>query len=230
MRPSWKDFLTSLHCNLRVLEEFAMALSSRSIEVSRGTLERRAGKRAPVGVKGKLFFPNHRYEEECTVLDLSPDGAGVKASCSVPIGAPVVLYVDGLGRFDGSLAQRNRLRVGLRFRQSPERRAKVAERIAEYLRYGKIDNTAPRQRVRIEPGTALHNFTLQTGQLIACEVLDIALSGGSFRTSSRPAVGEKIAFGKTVAVVVRHTEAGFAAQFTGDTLPDPSAEELPPLV
>lgn len=208
-----------------------MALSSRHVEAtSRGTLERRAGKRANVGVKGKLFFPNHQYEEECTVLDLSPDGAGVKASCSVPIGAPVVLYVDGLGRFDGSLAQRNRLRVGLKFRQSPERRAKVAERLAQYLRHGKVDLTVPRGRARIEPGTALHNFTLQSGQSVECEVIDIALSGASFRTSSRPAVGEKIAFGRTIAIVVRHTESGFAAQFTGDTLPDPPADDLPPFV
>jgi hypothetical protein len=208
-----------------------MALSSRHVEAtSRGTLERRAGKRASVSVKGKLFFPNHRYEEDCTVLDLSPDGAGVKASCSVPIGAPVVLYVDGLGRFDGILSQRNRLRVGLKFRQTAERRAKVAEKLAEFLRHGKVDPTAARARGRIEPGTALHNFTLQSGQSVECEVIDVALSGASFRTTSRPPVGEKIAFGRTVAVVVRHTASGFAAQFTGDTLPDPAADELPPLV
>jgi hypothetical protein len=200
-----------------------MAQVEKNAEVTRWFGERRAGKRAAVNVKGKLFFPDRKYEEECQVVDLSPDGAGVKASCSVPLGAAVVLYVDGLGRFEGTLAQRDRRRVGLKFKQSPDRRARVAEHIAEYIQFGKVDLTTSRQRVRLQPNVALHNFVTKSGDAVSCEVLDIALSGASFRSTARPAVGEAISFGKTIAIVVRHTETGFAARFTGESVPAPAA-------
>src|ERR1700760_2831064 len=95
--------------------------------------ERRASKRAATAAKGKLFFPHQNYEEECTVLDLSADGARLKASCSVPLGSLVILYIDGLGRFEGTLVQRDRRNVGLQFRQSEAKRQKIVTKVAEFV-------------------------------------------------------------------------------------------------
>src|SRR5215471_10332471 len=93
-----------------------MALSDRgqtNFRLPRG--ERRARERAPVGVKGRIFFPARQWEEECVVSDLSPDGAGLKSSCSAAVGAAAVLYVDGLGRFEGKIVRHDRLRLGVKF-------------------------------------------------------------------------------------------------------------------
>jgi hypothetical protein len=61
----------------------------------------------------------------------------------------------------------------------------------------------------------MHSFELElaSGQKQACDILDITFNGASFKADSRPALGERVMFGKTAGVVVRHTELGFAVSF-----------------
>lgn len=191
-----------------------MALSDRNQSGFRLPCgERRARQRAPVGVKGKIFFPERKWEEECVVSDLSPDGAGLKSSCSAAIGALAVLYVDGLGRFEGKIVRHDRLRLGVKFGFSEAKRARLAQMIADFVERGDIKATSLRARSRLTGSHALHQFVLASGQSQDCEIVDIALSGASLRTDVRPAVGETITFGKTTAVVVRHTASGIAVSF-----------------
>jgi len=191
-----------------------MALSDRNqngFRLPRG--ERRARQRATVGVKGKIFFPQRQWEEECVVSDLSPDGAGLKSSCSAAVGTLAVLYVDGLGRFEGKIVRHDRLRLGVRFGFSEAKRARLAQMIADFVERGEIRSTRVRARSRLTGSHALHQFVLPSGQARDCEIVDIALSGASLRTDIRSPVGETITFGKTMAVVVRHTACGIAVSF-----------------
>jgi len=193
-----------------------MPLSERRRNVSHDPKkDKRARSRAQVGVKGRIFFPSRQYEEECLVCDLSPDGAGLKTSCSGAVGAQVILYVDGLGRFEGSIARHDRLRVGIKFKCSDVKRARIAELIASYVELGAVTSTSLRERARQNGGLALHYFSLASGETMRCEIVDIALSGASLRTQERPPVGETISFGKTAALVVRHTDCGIAVTFMG---------------
>ncbi len=182
--------------------------------------ERRASKRATTAAKGKLFFPQQNYEEECTVLDLSADGARLKASCSVPLGTLVVLYIDGLGRFEGTLIQRDRRNVGLQFKQTEAKRQKVASRVAEFVEGTVSAPTALRVAPRMPAAGGAHQFTTSSGLTEPCEFIDIAISGASIKTELRPAIGETIVFDSTPAVVVRHLPTGIAVAFLG---PDSSA-------
>jgi len=191
-----------------------MSLSDRNqsgLGLPRG--ERRARQRAPVGVKGKIFFPERKWEEECVVSDLSPDGAGLKSSCSAAVGALAVLYVDGLGRFEGKIVRHDRLRLGVKFAFSEAKRARLAQVIADFVERGEVKSTSLRTRSRLTGSQALHQFVLPSGQTRDCEIVDIALSGASLRTDMRPPVGETITFGKTTAIVVRHTKCGIAVSF-----------------
>lgn len=191
-----------------------MALSDRNQNGSRLLrAERRARQRAPVGVKGKIFFPARQWEEDCVVSDLSPDGAGLKSSCSAAVGTPAILYVDGLGRFEGKIVRQDRLRLGIRFGFSEAKRARLAEMIAAFVERGEIKSTRVRARTRLTGSLVLHQFVLPSGQARDCEIVDIALSGASLRTDIRPPVGETITFGKTMALVVRHTGFGIAVSF-----------------
>jgi PilZ domain-containing protein len=189
-----------------------MALSDRNQNgLPRG--ERRARQRAPVGVKGKIFFPERKWEEECVVSDLSPDGAGLKSSCSAAVGALAVLYIDGIGRFEGKIVRHDRLRLGVKFDFSEVKRERLAQMITDYVERGEIRSTSVRTRSRLTGSHILHQFILPSGQSRDCEIVDIALSGASLRTDVRPPVGETIMFGKTTAVVVRHTKFGIAVSF-----------------
>ncbi len=177
--------------------------------------DRRSNERPNIGVKGTIFFPDRQYEEQCAVVDLSPDGAGLKATFSAASGERLILYVDGLGRFEGKIVWRDRLRIGVQFKCSETKRARVADLIAAYLEFGSVSATAVRQTSCLSGEAALHSFTRASGQNLACEIVDMALSGASLRTDERPDVGETIFFGRTPALVIRHTDCGIAISFTG---------------
>jgi hypothetical protein len=181
--------------------------------------DRRSKERPNVGVKGTIFFPDRQYDEDCVVVDLSPDGAGLRATFSAASGERLILYVDGLGRFEGKIVWRDRLRVGVQFKCSDTKRARVAEMIAAYLELGSVSATAVRQTSRLSGKAALYSFTRASGEKLACEIVDMALSGASLQTDDRPDVGETIFFGRTIALVVRHTAFGIAVTFTGTSQP-----------
>ncbi len=177
--------------------------------------DRRTQKRTRLEVKGSIFIPDKDYEEKCLVLDLSPEGAGLKSACSAPLGTNIVLYVDGLGRFEGKIIRQDRLDIGVQFKYSKSTRERIAELIATYLERGPFISSSMRSRPRVTARKIMHNFVLElaSGQKQACDIIDITFSGASFKADTRPAVGESVMFGKTAAVVVRHTDVGFAVSF-----------------
>ena len=179
--------------------------------------DRRTEARATLKVQGRIFSKKGQVEEACLVLDLSPDGAGLKSTCMAAVGSPVILYVDGLGRFEGAIVRHDRLYVGVQFKHSPTVRGRIAERIAAFVEKGTGLSTPQRKSPRLSVSEAAYSFTLDSGQSHPCEIDDIALSGASFKTAIRPAIGARVFFGKTTAVVVRHTESGFAVTFSGPT-------------
>lgn len=192
-----------------------MGLAGRNqIALFDPTKDRRTEDRARLKVQGKLFSKKGQFEEACLVLDLSPNGAGLKSACTAAPGTHVVLYVDGLGRFEGTVIRHDRLYVGVQFKLSEILRERIAERIAAYVEKGTGVPTLKRGSPRLSVSEAAYSFTLESGQSHPCDIDDIALSGASFKTTARPAIGERVFFGKTTAVVVRHTEFGFAVTFS----------------
>jgi PilZ domain len=175
--------------------------------------ELRAQKRTSLKLRGRLFKPNKDYEEACLVLDLSPNGAGLKSACAAPLGSHVILHIDDLGRFEGAIIRRNRLYVGVQFKYSKSVRERIAGRIAGYLEHGTRVYTPMRNSGRFAVADLTHSFAQESGQIQPCEIVDIALSGASVKANARPAIGERVLFGKNAAVVVRHTDVGFAVAF-----------------
>lgn len=155
------------------------------------------------------------------MLDLSADGAGLKSACTATMGARVVLYVDGFGRYEGCVAQRDRLRLGVRFICTDAKRARIVEQIASFIQNGKVTTTDLRAVERTRKIETLHNFQLASGRAVPCEIADMALTGASLNTQFRPPVGEQIRFGGMSAVIVRHTETGIGVKFLGPCEPSP---------
>ena len=173
----------------------------------------RAQRRTRLELQSKLFNPKNQCEETCLVLDLSPNGAGLKTGCTAPLGLLVVLHVNDLGRFEGTIVRRNRLYIGVQFKYSESARERIAGKIANYLEHGTSIYTPTRNSGRHAVAGLRHSFALASGKICPCEIIDIALSGISVKASVRPAVGERLFFGKTEVAVARHTEVGFAVGF-----------------
>ena len=131
------------------------------------------------------------------------------------LGANIVLYIDGLGRFEGTIIRQDRVHMGVQFKYSKITRGRIAELIAVYLERGPFIHTSMRSRPRLTSRKMMHSFALElaSGEKQACDIVDITISGASFKTDKRPALGERVMFGKTAGVVVRHTDCGFAVSF-----------------
>jgi signal transduction histidine kinase len=175
--------------------------------------EKRGQERISVRLSARIFAPDRGWEEDCEVLDFSADGAGLRCGAIAPIGTRIVLYIECFGRFEGKVVQRNRLRLGLEFRSSKAKRERTRQQLADYVATGGTSLLRPKTAIRANDVSALGHFIAEDGTKADCDVIDIDLSGASFRTTARPALGNMISFGETAARVTRHMPDGIAVEF-----------------
>jgi PilZ domain len=183
--------------------------------------ERRKHARTPLGLRGKLFIPARGIEDDCQVVDFSPDGAGVKSSISAPVGTQLVLYVEGFGRFEGTVVVRDRTRLGVQFQSSGVKRGRTAEQLSNFAVHGMTNRVRLRSVLRTKEIPALHDFVRADGRRASCEVVDVALGGASLKTNTKPEIGELLDFGLARGRVVRHTDEGIAVEFVTGIAADP---------
>ena len=182
--------------------------------IAKARAERRRHKRVRVDLPGRLFVPADQLEARCTITDLSPGGAGVECEIAPEANANVVLYIDGFGRFEGSVTRREGTDFGVRFNCTPLKRERIAEQLTLFLNKSLVDNSVLRRHERA-PTKGFTRFTRADGQLVRCEVLDLSTSGVSVRTDVRPPIGEYILIGQMAGRVARHHEDGIGIEFVG---------------
>ena len=186
--------------------------------------ERRRYIRLDVNLAGRLFVPGDGREAGCRIIDVSPVGAQVASEFVPAVGAPVVLYIEGLGRFEAEVSRTENDRFGVRFQFSALKRERFSEQLAVLTNRGAGSEPVVRRHERTTaPGFA--HFTRANGEMIPCEVLDLSLSGVSLKTETKPRVGETVVIGHMSGRVVRHLESGIAIEFA--IVPTPKQEPMP---
>ena len=83
--------------------------------VAKARAERRRFRRVRIDCPARLFVPADAREAACKIVDLSPGGASVECAVVPDAGTQVVLYVDGFGRFEGTVARREGEWFGVKF-------------------------------------------------------------------------------------------------------------------
>jgi len=196
----------------------------RKALVEQAKADRRRYRRVSVDLPGKLFVPADGREAACKVLDLSPGGAQIESEFEPEVETQIVLYVDGFGRFEGQVARAVGGGFGIRFNCSALKRERIAEQLMLLMNSGIADVTALRRHERAPtPGTA--TFTRSSGEVVACEVLDLSLSGVSLKTDLRPPLGETVLIGQMAGRIVRHHENGIAIEFIRAAIERAPAEQ-----
>jgi PilZ domain len=206
-----------------------MTIDREALEV-RVRHERRRFQRVRVDLKGRIFVPGEGREAGCVVTDMSPGGAQVASEIVPEPQADVVLYIDGFGRFEGTVARVPRGEAGepgfgVRFNCTALKRERVAEQLTQYLKNGAIDDTLLRRHDR-KPTKGLARFTRASGEVVNCEVLDLSLGGVSLATDVRPQIGEIVLIGQMAGRVARIHENGIAVEFVTPP-PDRAAGDPP---
>ena len=204
----------------------ALAMTSdRNAVVERARAERRQFLRVRVEIAGRLFLPNDNREAKCQVVDLSPGGAQIVSEIVPAAEEPVILYIDGFGRFEGTVVHPGESAFGVRFHCSALKREKVAEQLTLYMNRDLVDETVVRRHDRA-PTRGQARFTRANGDIVTCEVLDLSLGGVSLKTDARPPLGEVVLIGQTAGRVVRHHEQGIALEFVNASA-DKNAPDRP---
>jgi hypothetical protein len=193
--------------------------------IEKAKAERRRFRRVRVDLSGRLFVPADSRECHCKVVDLSPGGASIECDLVLELNTPVVLYVDGFGRLEGSITRNNPGDFGVRFNCTAMKRERIAEQLTLFMNKELIEESDIRRHDRT-PTKGIARFTRSDGQFVACEVMDLSVSGVSLKTDVRPPIGEFVLIGQMAGRVARHHENGIGIEFIGGGPAHATAESL----
>jgi len=195
--------------------------------IAKAKAERRRFRRVRVDLSGRLFVPADSRECHCKVVDLSPGGASIECDLALDADTQVVLYIDGFGRLEGSIVRAADASFGVRFNCTPAKRERIAEQMILLMNSKLLDESELRRHDRT-PTKGIARFTRADGQLVACEVLDLSVSGVSLKTNMRPPIGEFVLIGQMAGRVARHHEQGIGIEFVGGAPGTITADRLHP--
>jgi len=180
-----------------------------------GSKDRRGSDRVSAQLEGKLFVPAEERTLDCTIINLSVGGAGIKCVEPPPLDAFVVLYVDGFGRFDGVTTRYSHGELGLKFVCKEAKRKRLEQDLEIFVREGMSGVTHLHRDRRAAGGVRIISFIVcADGSKASCALADISLQSTTLRTLARPPIGESILLGNTKAWVVAHHQQGIDVQFT----------------
>lgn len=173
--------------------------------------EKRSYMRVKTEIPGKLFVPTNSGEHTCTIMDVSLGGASIECENAPAVGTFVVLYAEGFNRLPGEIVRSRGNGAAILFDTNVTREY-VADKIMLYLGDLAASASATRRSERV-PVPNARRFMRENGEAAEFEIIDISLSGASFRTKSRPPLGELLTIGRTVGRVTRVLEQGVAVEF-----------------
>ena len=196
------------------MQGLALAMKDQEPVVAKSKAERRRFRRVRLDLPGRLFVPGDGREDRCQVVDLSPGGASIRGDLAPDMGTPIVLYVDGFGRFEGQVVRKDGFSFGVSFVCTPSKRERTAEQLTLFLNKALVDETALRRHERSgQKGFA--KFTRADGQIVHCEVMDISVGGVSLKTDIRPPIGEFVLIAQIAGRIARHHADGVGIEFLG---------------
>ena len=193
--------------------------------IAKAKAERRRFRRVRVDLSGRLFVPADSRECHCKVVDMSPGGASIECDLALDADTQVVLYIDGFGRLEGSIVRATDASFGLRFNCTAAKRERIAEQMILLMNSKLLDESELRRHDRT-PTKGIARFTRADGQLVACEVLDLSVSGVSLKTNMRPPIGEFVLIGQMAGRIARHHEQGIGIEFVGGAPGTVTADRL----
>lgn len=158
------------------------------------------------------FLLRDGRELSCQVSDLSSRGALFHCAEPVAAGAPLVAYIEDVGRVEGIAGEATVNGFAVHFTLTGLKLA----RIEQNLRWLGLKQqglaSEERRNTRFNPDSGAVRLVLG-GEELSCEVLDISLSGAAIRSPVRPELGSCVELGKTRGRVIRHMANGFAIEF-----------------
>jgi hypothetical protein len=153
-------------------------------------------------------------EFECNTVDVAAGGLHINLARPLELGESVVLYVDGIGRVEGSVSRiHNEYGYGVAFTVPARKRDKIADQLTWLINKDRLGLADERDSER-RPGNGQVIAVYGKGVSIACAVADVSLFGVALKTAGpRPMIGDRVKIGERAGTCVRYIENGFAVDF-----------------
>lgn len=165
-----------------------------------------------VSVLGRYMLADKR-EFPCQVIDMSPGDAKVIAPVSGLPGERVIIYLDHLGRVEGSILELIDGGFHMDLVASPRKRDKISAQLTWLANRDLLNIPEDRRHERVVPDIRHSSIVLEDGRRYNCKITDISLSGAAVEMDVRPALGTPVTLGRMRARVVRHFQDGIAVEF-----------------
>ncbi len=190
-----------------------MILTERKNRVTALADERRRFRRVAVNLLGRYMLADRR-EFPCQITDMSPGGMALIAPVVPRAGERVVAYVDHLGRLEGTVARQFQNGFAMRIDATARKRDKLAAQLTWLANRDLVGLPEDRQSSRLVPRNPDTSVVLPNGVSVSVKIIDLSLSGAGVSGAAKPAIGAMVTLGKIQGRVIRHTESGFAIEFT----------------
>ena len=186
--------------------------------IARAMGERRRFRRVQVPLAGRLYIPDTNEEASCTVEDISPGDAALLCDLKQDPQGRAVIYLEGLGRFEGPVLRHKPGGFVVTFTCSAQKRKKLADQLTLELNRHLLTegDLHPHERVEAIMGSFTH-FTRSTGDQVRCELLGLSLTGVTVSCETKPPLGEHILVGHRAGRIAQHHADGITVEFLGLT-------------
>jgi len=176
-------------------------------------LEKRLHRRVDISLAGRYMLAN-RQEYRCHTMDISVGGLSIRGYEKGNLGDRIILYIDEIGRIEGTIVRHIDKGFAISFSPSPAKRQRLLEKLTWLMNKGVIEGDETRRFTRQLPPVAETSFFLPDGRAYPCKIIDMSISGASIEIDVIPAVGAEITLGKMKGRVIRHHDSGIAVEFT----------------
>jgi hypothetical protein len=175
--------------------------------------DRRRHQRVKISLLGRYMLAD-RCEYPCQTIDLSPGGLAVAAPVAPEAGTRVVVYLDMVGRLEGTISRQLEDGFALKLNTPPRKREKLADQLTWLANRAALGMPEDRRHERIEPRNRRTKLKLADGQEYPVKIIDVSLSGTAVMGQVPAPMGALVTVGSTVARVVRVFDGGVALEFT----------------
>lgn len=174
---------------------------------------RRMYPRHDLRLKGRCMFGN-MSEHLCESVNISATGLAVACSHPARAGDRVVIYLDRLGRLEGSIIRATNGAFAVTLINSVRKRVKLASQIEHLVSLPAAQRVEHRMNDRFVPddraATVAHGKDIRDAMII-----DVSRTGIALKTTLSAGIGDTVVVGKRLfGRVARQFPGGFAIAFS----------------
>jgi PilZ domain len=184
--------------------------------------ERRRHQRVSVEVMGRYMLESRR-EYPCQTMNISPGGLALTAPVPGALGERVVIYLDQLGRVEGSIVRLLPNGFAIAFSATVRKRDKLAAQLTWLANRAILGMPEDRRHERLQPRNPRTVITLDNGVQSVARLIDVSTSGAGVSTDIPLSIGQRIVVGRLPAKIIRVFDGGVAVEF-GRILTEPEID------